>query len=219
MGTVLLTGANSSLGLPAAQYLLSNYPAYTAVFTVRNVSANDPNTNELRAMITHFPNSKTSIRKLDLSSLEEVRIFAAELNAEVASGKLPKFASIVCNAMSWTLSDGLKYSADGLELSMAVNHIAQTGLVLRLLQSVDVQEGRIIFLSSSSHRAGSGGFEVYPPKVPQDLDEWVHPPKDGPGEEAGRGFYRYGVSKLAVVMGNYALERRLKEVCLRKLST
>ena len=211
MSTVLFTGANSSLGLPAVQYLLSNFPTYTAILTVRNPTADDANTNRLRAIVAKFPNAKTSIRKLDLSSREEVRTFATQLNAEVASGELPTFAAIVCNAMTWSLNDGVKYSAEGLELSMAVNHIAQLGLVLRLLQSVDAQKGRIVFLSSASHRPDAGGFAVYPPTIPQDLDEWVHPAKDGAGEEAGRGIYRYGVSKLAVVMGMYALQRRLKD--------
>ncbi|KAF2686327.1 short-chain dehydrogenase/reductase-like protein sdr [Lentithecium fluviatile CBS 122367] len=189
MGTLLLTGANSSLGLPAVEYLLANYPTHTA--------------------IPHSP--EFSICRLNLASFPEVISFAGKLNEEIANGDRPRLCAIVCNAMTWFLSDGAKYSTDGLELSMAVNHLAHLSLVLRLLQSMDGQTGRIVFLSSESHWPGKAGFEVYPPTTPRDLDEWVHPKEDGKGEGAGRGFYRYGVSKLAVIMGMYALGRRLKK--------
>jgi NAD(P)-dependent dehydrogenase (short-subunit alcohol dehydrogenase family) len=213
MGTLLLTGANSSLGLPAVEYLLKKHPSHTVILTVRNLSRDDPNTAKLHAIIARYPNTKTTISKLDLSSLEEVLTFATQLQEQVAQGKIPELAAIVCNAMNWSMG-GAKYSEDGLELSMAVNHLSQLSLVLRLLKSMDTKSGRIVFLSSEAHYPKKARFEVYPPSIPQNLEEWVHPKEYKSGEEAGRGFWRYGVSKLAVVMGMYALSRRLKTVSL-----
>jgi NAD(P)-dependent dehydrogenase (short-subunit alcohol dehydrogenase family) len=213
MGTVLLTGANSSLGLPAVEHLLAAYPAHTAILTVRNTTAADPNTAKLLAIIAKYPAAKVELRRLDLSSNAQVADFATSLAKEVRNGKLPRIAAIICNAMTWSLGSGIKYTKDGVEASMAVNHVAQLSLVLRLLGSIDTApgKGRIVFLSSEAHEPKAAGFEVYPPDIPADLDAgWARPGKDKTGEEAGRGFYRYAVSKLAVVMCSYALSRRLK---------
>ncbi|KAJ4294203.1 hypothetical protein N0V90_007893 [Kalmusia sp. IMI 367209] len=87
---------------------------------------------------------------------------------------------------------------------MAVNTLSHFDIVMRLL-SVMEERGRIVFLSSDNHWPGKGGFEVYPPMIPEDLDEL-----DAPGEEAERGLLRYGLSKLVGVMLVYELNRRLQ---------
>jgi NAD(P)-dependent dehydrogenase (short-subunit alcohol dehydrogenase family) len=215
MGTVLLTGANSSLALPAVDRLLSTYPAHTAILTVRNDTASDPNTAKLLAIIAKYPDAKVSLRKLDLSSNSQVEEFAATLASEIKDGKFPRITTILCNAMTWSLGSGLQHAPSGTELSMQVNHIAQLSLVLRLLGSLDTApgKGRIVFLSSEVHEPKAAGFAVYPPDIPADLDAgWARPGEDKKGEEVGRGFYRYAVSKLAVVVCSYALARRLKTV-------
>ncbi|KAF2105877.1 hypothetical protein BDV96DRAFT_559913 [Lophiotrema nucula] len=210
MGTILLTGANGSLAIPAVQYLLSKHADYTLVLAVRNTTENDPNTSRLRTTIAHFPNAITSIRKLDLGTLSAVQAFANEVQEDVKQGRLPPIAAIICNAFTWTLNSAIQYSSDGYESSMAVNHIGHLSLVLRLLGSMDEEKGRIVFLSSESHEPGKAGFEVYPPTLPADLELLVHPGADKKGEEIGRGFMRYGLSKLLVVMCMYVLMRRLE---------
>ncbi|KAF2449037.1 hypothetical protein P171DRAFT_428989 [Karstenula rhodostoma CBS 690.94] len=112
--------------------------------------------------------------------------------------------------MTWSLNSGVQFSKDRLELGMAVNTLAHFNLVLRLLGHVE-ERGRIVFLSSESHWPGKAGFEVYPPVIPEDMEELVKYEKDVPGEEAGRGFLRYGLSKLAGVMLMYELNRRLQK--------
>ena len=100
MGTVLLTGANGSLAIPAVSYVLSQYPTYTAVLTVRNTTAEGPNTAKLRAAIAQSPKPRCSIRRLDLTSLSAVQSLAGEIHHEIVQGKLPKLAAIICNAFS-----------------------------------------------------------------------------------------------------------------------
>jgi NAD(P)-dependent dehydrogenase (short-subunit alcohol dehydrogenase family) len=210
-GTIIITGANGSLATPAVKYLLEKYPYYTAILTVRNTSQSDANTAKLREIITQFPKAKTSIRKLDLSSLAEVKTFADAIANDIASKKLENIAAIVCNAYIWSINDGLKFSAEGYELSLAVNHLAHLSLVLRLLGELK-KDGRIVFLGSDAHQPGKNGLEKYPPGLPEDLDALARPKPDVKGQEVGRGLQRYGNSKLAVVMGTYELNRRLLQV-------
>jgi hypothetical protein len=53
----------------------------------------------------------------------------------------------------------------------------------------------------------------YPPAIPNDLELLVKPAADETPDHFGRGFQRYAVSKLAVVLRMYALNRYLEKVC------
>lgn len=209
--SIIITGANGSLAVPSVSYLLKKYPDYTAILTVRDTSDSDPNTARLKETIAEFPKATTSIRKLDLSSLSAVQEFASTISSEIFSKTLPPIAAIVCNAYVWSISSGLKLSPDGYELSFAVNHLAHIALVLRLLGSMK-PDGRLVFLASDAHYPGKNGLEKYPPGIPDDIELLVKPEPDVAGQEVGRGFQRYGNSKLAVVMGTYELNKRLQQV-------
>ncbi|KAF4635988.1 hypothetical protein G7Y89_g2117 [Cudoniella acicularis] len=210
-GTALLTGANSSLALLTVKHPLQNYPTYHLVLTVRNTSPSDPNTMSLRTIISEFPSSSTSIYALDLSSIAAVEAFASAIVTKIKDGTLPPLKTIICNAYAWSITTGLKHSQDGYELSLAVNHIAHFSLVLRLLGSFALSptKGRIIFLGSDSHYPDRSQLAQFPPGIPDDLEELSKPGQDKKGEEVGRGFQRYGNSKLVIVMMMYELNRQL----------
>jgi NAD(P)-dependent dehydrogenase (short-subunit alcohol dehydrogenase family) len=210
-GCVLITGANSSLAIPAVDHLLSNYPNLTAVLTVRNLGTTDANTQRLREVLSMYPTQKAHLHSLDLASLPQVATFSKEIAHEISAGRLPPFVSIICNAFAWSISGGLKYSHDGYELSMAVNHLAHLSLVMRLLGSFS-ETGRITFLASDTHYPGKSPLQKFPPVLPDDLDLLIRPPSEKQGEEIGRGFQRYGVSKLAIITVMYELNRRLAQV-------
>ncbi|KAJ8066071.1 hypothetical protein OCU04_005163 [Sclerotinia nivalis] len=205
-GTVLITGANSSLAIPSVEYLLTNYPNYTVLLTVRNPS--DENTQRLRKVLSNFPEERSSIHKLDLGSLAAVQSFADTIKSDITVTKLPPLSSIICNAFTWSISTGLKFSEDNYESSIAVNHLAHLSLVLRLLGSFQPERGSIVILGSDSHYPGNNGLEKFPPNLPDDLELLVHPAPDKIGE-VGRGFQRYGLSKAAAIMGMYQLNKRL----------
>jgi NAD(P)-dependent dehydrogenase (short-subunit alcohol dehydrogenase family) len=216
-GTVLLTGANGSLAIPMVKCLLSAYPTFTFVLTVRDDSDNDPNTAELRRVVAGYPDATASIRKLNLASLNQVQKFCDEMRSEVDTKKLPRVLAIICNAMSWRLSGGPAYSEDGYETSIAINHLAHFALSLRLLGSMDARRGRIVFLGSEAHWPLRAGFSKgYPTHIPENIKLLVHPEPDKKEEEMGRGFQRYGTSKLVPVIVMYELNRRLKKVCSRR---
>ncbi|KAF2821530.1 NAD(P)-binding protein [Ophiobolus disseminans] len=210
-GTIVLTGANGSLALPAVEYLLSEYPSFTVVLTVRDDSEQDRNTTELRRIVAKHTNASVSIRKLDLASLKEAQYFSDVLRADITEGRMPRLAAIICNAMAWKLSGGPGLTDDGFETTMAINHLAHFAIALRLLGVMDPQRGRIVFLGSIGHWPEKAGLSRgFPTKLPEDLDALVHPPPDPKGEELGRGFRRYGMSKLVILMVAYELDRRLK---------
>ncbi|KAM0146499.1 hypothetical protein ACHAQE_010708 [Botrytis cinerea] len=216
-GTVLLTGANSSLAIPSIEYLLTKYADYTVVLTVRNPF--DENTQRLREIISNFPEDRSTIHTLDLGSLAAVESFAGVIEADITAGRLPPLAAIICNAFTWSISDGLKFTSDNYESSMAVNHLAHLAIILRLLGSFRPDGGKIVILGSDSHYPGKSGLEKFPPNLPEDLELLVHPAPDKSGEEVGRGFQRYGLSKAAAIMGMYQLNKRLsKDPSLRKIS-
>jgi NAD(P)-dependent dehydrogenase (short-subunit alcohol dehydrogenase family) len=218
-GVVLLTGANGSLAIPTTKYLLSTYPMFTLVLTVRDDSDEDTNTAELRRIVVRYPKVNVIIRKLDLASLEEVQSFSHVLRLEIESGRLPRIVAIICNAFTWKLSGGAAYSKEGYETSIAVNHLAHFALSLRLLSSMNSQRGRIVFLGSEAHWPDRAGLSKgYPTKLPENLDLLVHPEPDQRSQEMGRGFQRYGMSKLIITIVMYELNRRLKTVCNRHFS-
>jgi NAD(P)-dependent dehydrogenase (short-subunit alcohol dehydrogenase family) len=212
--SVLLTGANGSLAIPTVKYLLDVYSTFTLILTVRDDTERDQNTVELRRLVAQRPGTAVIIRKIDLASLKQVRVFCDSLRSEIEHGKLPRLAAIICNAMSWRLSAGPAYSEDGYETSMAINHLAHFSLSLRLLSVMDAQHGRIVFLGSKAHWPLRAGFSKgFPTHIPDNLDLLVHPEPDKKEEEMGRGFQRYGTSKLVPVMVMYELNRRIKQVC------
>ncbi|ESZ96572.1 hypothetical protein SBOR_3074 [Sclerotinia borealis F-4128] len=210
-GTVLITGANSSLAIPSIQHLLTNYPTHNVLLTVRNTNTSDANTQQLLKVLSPFPSSRYSLRPLDLSSLSAVQTFAAETKTEIIAGTLEPLVAIICNAFKWSITSGLKITSDGYESSMAVNHLAHLSLSLRLLDSFAPEGGRIVILGSDAHYPGKSGLEKYPPLLPENLELLVKPEPDKVSEEVGRGFQRYGLSKAVAIMGMYQLNTRLQK--------
>lgn len=145
------------------------------------------------------------IEAIDLASLKDVASYANEVATCIEQGQYPKLSAIICNAMTWSLNSGVQFSKDGLELTMAVNTLSHFSLVLRLLGNIEGR-GRVVFLSSDSHFSDKCGFAAYPAVIPKDLDRLVKYEKDAPGDEAGRGFLRYALSKLVGIMLMYELK-------------
>ena len=209
VGTVILTGANSSLGIPAVEHLLSTYPDYTAILTVRNASDSDTNTERLRSVIARFPNAKATIHAVDLCSLAVVHEFAGLIIGQISSGKHPPLAAIIANAYYWNLVGDPELTSDGFDKTIEVAHISHSALILRLLGSFG-EKGRIVLLSSDSHWSGKNSMERYPPVIPSNLDELIKPVKDD--DKQGRGYQRYATAKLAITTWLYPLNRYLQKV-------
>jgi NAD(P)-dependent dehydrogenase (short-subunit alcohol dehydrogenase family) len=188
-GTIILTGANGSAGLHAAERLLRNYPEFTAVFTVRDASNNDINTIQLRNIMSSF---------------------ASDIATRISNGQYPPLKSIICNASYWNLVDDSTPTVDGYDMTFQINHIAHVALVLRLINCFAADGGRIVLISTIAHYRKKTNMSPYLPEIPDDLNKLLMPPPDN--DKQGRGFQRYSNSKLVATTWMYPLNRYLEKV-------
>ena len=152
-----------------------------------------------------------SIKELELGSLFSVRKFAAYINSQVASGALNPIRGLVLNA-GYQSQLGQKFTKDGYEVTFQVNYLANFLLVLLLLESMDKENGRIIFISSWTHDPAN----TYNRGLRLRKTMWRAVPDlarpkatDAKGLANQAGMRRYAESKLWLVMFMYELQRRI----------
>jgi NAD(P)-dependent dehydrogenase (short-subunit alcohol dehydrogenase family) len=214
-GTIMVTGANGGLGSAIASVVASTpeFAAYHGLYAVRNAAAPTPALEAAVAEPKTLENTpaQTTVHSwekvsLELGDLENVRKTAAAINARVAAGEIPPIRALVLNAgleefatQTWT--------ADGLDKTFAVNFLGHWLLTLMLLESMDREAGRIIWVSSWSHNpkdprnAVNGSFndDRYRTIIRQDLEPIVKGTLSANADDAttwAAGYRRYGASKL-----------------------
>ncbi|KAI0844634.1 NAD(P)-binding protein [Daldinia vernicosa] len=208
-GSILITGANGSLAIPAVEHLLRNYPDHTALLTVRDPSDTDPNTNKLRQVISRYPGARAFIYKLDLTSLSDTHQFANRLSQDIKTEKTSPLKSILCNACYWDLVADSELTEDGYDKTFQTNHISHVALVLGLLDRFAPDGGRIVLFSSEAHSPGRAILEKIPPAIPDDLDLLIKPTVHA--DKGAAGFHRYGNSKLVITSWTHAFNRYLEK--------
>ncbi|KAI2466236.1 hypothetical protein F4781DRAFT_406384 [Annulohypoxylon bovei var. microspora] len=208
-GTVIFTGANSSLGIPAISHLLENYLEHTLVLTVRDPSGADVNTNRLRDVISQYPRAKASIHQLDLASLSSVHNWAQNIARDIEDNKYPPIKAIICAAYRWNFVRDPQPTADGLDETLQISHVSHVALILRLIGKFSPGGGRILLFSSDTHAPGGSVGERYPPGIPQDLSLLAKPIVYE--DRFGRGFQNYANVKLVITCWMYALNRYLQK--------
>jgi NAD(P)-dependent dehydrogenase (short-subunit alcohol dehydrogenase family) len=127
--TVIVTGANSGIGLATARALAAS--GAHVVLAVRS-------TDKGNAAAAVIP-GRTEVRELDLASLESVRAFAAGWDGPVDL--------LINNAGVGGRS--LARTADGFELVLGTNHLGHFALTGLLLPHVT---GRIVTVASQAER-------------------------------------------------------------------
>ncbi|KAJ5484084.1 hypothetical protein N7539_005880 [Penicillium diatomitis] len=212
-GTVIITGANGSLALGFMAHILSQYPHFTVIATVRNASSGkDENTAKLVDLVSNCPTAKVIIEALDLGRLDTVRSFAHKVANQVASKEIPRISAIICNAATWSLEGGQKFTADGYEATFQVCHLAHFVLVNLLLDSLNRDNGRIVMLGSITHDPHKmQPISSLTAEFPGNLEELVKPTVDPASLIHDRGFQRYATAKLANVTFALHLNKILKE--------
>ncbi|KAK4696166.1 hypothetical protein P7C71_g1697, partial [Lecanoromycetidae sp. Uapishka_2] len=193
-GTVLITGGTVGLGYHAALQIAKQQPESRIVLCSRTDHENA--TASIKAATGH---SNVDFLKLDLASLELVRSFAADY----ASKGFPPIKALVLNA-GLQFPGGVKYSADNIEMTFAINHVGHA-LLFYLLRPYLARDCRIVITASGTHdplqKTG------IPDAAYNTAEELAHPTPKTAGN-AGR--QRYSTSKLCNVMWMYALHKRLK---------
>jgi NAD(P)-dependent dehydrogenase (short-subunit alcohol dehydrogenase family) len=131
--TILITGATSGLGLALAQRL-STQSGLHLVLPVRNAQRAE----QLRAALPH---ASLSTPLLDLARLDSVRSFAPQLSAPLDA--------VLFNAGVQS-ADAVIRTADDLEQSFAVNHLAHH-VLLRALEPLLQADAIIGWTASGTH--------------------------------------------------------------------
>lgn len=131
--TILITGATSGLGLALAQRL-STQSGLHLVLPVRNARRAE----QLRAALPH---ASLSTPLLDLARLDSVRSFAPQLSAPLDA--------VLFNAGVQS-ADAVIRTADDLEQSFAVNHLAHH-VLLRALEPLLQADAIIGWTASGTH--------------------------------------------------------------------
>ncbi|TVY85677.1 WW domain-containing oxidoreductase [Lachnellula willkommii] len=208
-GTIILTGANGSLGIHAAEQLLKAHPEFVTIFTVRNAAESDANTESLRKVIARYPGSRASIHQVDHANLSAIHEFASKISSAITAGEYPPIKSIICNAAYWNLVADSELTEDGYDKTLQVSHIAHVALLLRLIGNF-ADSGRIVLLSSIGHYRRPNAMTSHLPEIPDNIDQLNHPLPDK--DKQGRGFQRYANSKLVATTWMYALDHYLQQV-------
>jgi NAD(P)-dependent dehydrogenase (short-subunit alcohol dehydrogenase family) len=184
-----MTGATTGLGAHAVQHI-----------------AAQPGT---RVIIGARPSRRTvprgaGIIPLDLASLHSVREFAGTVTRQLGEAR---FDILVLNAGMQTTNTEAR-SADGYELTFAVNHLAHY-LLARLLLPRMADHGRLVITTSDTHDP------AITPIAPKTLDPQTlaHPGKSG----FGTGIRAYSASKLCNLLTAQSLAA-LDEVKARQIT-
>ncbi|WP_100444755.1 oxidoreductase [Glycomyces xiaoerkulensis] len=178
---VIVTGANSGLGLVSARELASK--GARVVMAVRDEAKGRAAAEAIGASA---PGADLEVRRLDLADLDSVRAFADRI---LADGLDPDV--LINNA--GVMGPPRTLSAQGHELQFAANHLghfALTGLLLEALEGG--REPRVVTVSSNYHHRGRIHFD------------------DLTGEHGYGPLKYYAQSKFANIVFGLELDRRLR---------
>ena len=180
--TVLITGANSGLGLRSAQALAGK--GARVLMGCRNETKAKAALDEVRAVAT---GAEPEVVRMDLADLASVRTAAEEVG-----GVVERLDVLMNNA--GVMAVPFARTVDGFEMQFGTNHLghfALTGLLLPVLGRA--QSPRIVTTSSTAHRMGRMRWD--------DLN-W----------KQGRymKWPAYGQSKLANLLFTFELDRRAR---------
>jgi NAD(P)-dependent dehydrogenase (short-subunit alcohol dehydrogenase family) len=179
---IVMTGATDGIGLAAARVFAAGGAELTLV-------ARDPGkVSATAAHLSSISPQRTAVQSVlaDLSLQSEVRRASAEIAARHA-----QIDVLINNAGA--MFNRRIITADGIELTWALNHLApflMTNLLLDRLKAAPA--ARVVTTASDAHWRGGA--------IPFD---------DINAERGYRGFTRYGQSKLANILFTRALGQRL----------
>lgn len=199
MKSFVITGASSGLGLRTSQELARS--GHHVVAAVRNLTRGEQARDRIRASV---PTASVELLECDLASLDSIVRAAATLRQR----ERPPLHGLICNA-GLQIVQGIQRSADGFELTFAVNHLGHF-LLSQLLLDQLTAPARIISVASEVHQGPSKSMGFPAPQW-LSAEELADPDRPGIDTSARGGRVRYATSKAANILFTYALAERVKE--------
>jgi NAD(P)-dependent dehydrogenase (short-subunit alcohol dehydrogenase family) len=190
--TVLLTGPTRGLGRALVDVLMARRPLLLA-------GRDEVALGKLKA-----PDVEPLL--MDLADLRSVRSAADAIAADVEAGRRPPLTSVIANA-GVQLTDRLHRSADGYELTFAVNVLANHLLVRRLLPAL-APNAHMVLVGSGTHWGGWRSLGLVAPPRWEDPADLAQAGIGADASTAVAGQRAYATSKLAVVLLAHAWQRR-----------
>jgi NAD(P)-dependent dehydrogenase (short-subunit alcohol dehydrogenase family) len=188
--SIIITGANGSLGLWTAKYLLEK--DYHIILACRNIEKAKQDVQKFR----HFENNTNyTIKQLDLSDFTSVEQFVEDLNDA-------KIYGLICNA-GISYSGQIRYSKQGIEEIFCINYLGHFLLTNLLLAKYPLK--RILFISSALHDPNIKS--PFAPAVFKSVKEMAYPDTTNLTEKSFQEFY--ATAKLCEILFAYELDRRL----------
>ncbi|KAI0899492.1 NAD(P)-binding protein [Annulohypoxylon nitens] len=221
-GTIIVTGANGYLGSDIVRHIFSSpeLQAYHCIFVVRDRSA--ANTRLTSALEAAGESASYEIVSLDLASLSKVREVATAINERVSAQSIPRIRGLILNAAFIEYETQTWAEEDGFDMAFVSNYLGHWLLTLMLLQSMDLENGRITMVSSDSHNPDDwligvlGTFKHPDDKwrpfiAGENIDHlafgtWS---SRAEGPDPRGGMRRYGAAKFCLVTMVSELQRRL----------
>lgn len=141
--TIIVTGANSGIGLCAAEEL-----AVRGAEVILACRSQEKGRAALARIRARHAGAQVALEPLDLSSLASVRAFA-----ESVREKHPRIDVLVNNAGVMALP--FSKTADGFEMQVGTNHLGHFALTALLWPSLVAAEGaRVVTVASVAHHFG-----------------------------------------------------------------
>ena len=183
--TVVITGANSGLGLETTRAFAGR--GAHVIMACRNLEKAARAESDVRD--TH-PSASLEVRALDLADLSSVQSFAEGILEDVEQLDL-----LINNAGIMAIPR--RETADGFEMQLGTNHLghfALTGRLLPRLLETGARTGdaRVVSVSSTAHKMGRMHFDDL--QLRHGYGDWK----------------AYGQSKLANLLFAFELDRRLR---------
>lgn len=189
METYLVTGATQGLGLATAAALAADR-SRRVVLAVRDADRGRKVAAEIG------PN--VDVERLDLTSIAEVRRFVDAWDRPLRG---------LVNNAGVQLTGPTRVSADGLEETIAVNHLAAMELTIGLLPHLE--GGRVLFIGSGTHNPANRNATMFGFRGARytSIEALAHGETDGADERQG-GLDRYATSKFLNTVCAVELARR-----------
>jgi len=180
--TIIITGANSGLGLESAKALAAR--GASVVMTSRDEARGAEAVAEMR---TSVPDARVEVALLDLADMSSIHAFAERFRA--AHDTL----DVLMNNAGVMAVPARRTTRDGWELQFGTNHLGHFALTALLLPALGKTPGsRVVTVSSFVHKRGSMNFD------------------DLQAESSYTPYGAYAQSKLANLLFAFELDRRLR---------